>query len=193
MIKVKYFVILFLVALFGVGGFFWTKNRIVGSGVGVKKEATTAPTQAPTSQPVPNYPKIIGDFLITDKEICQENSKPVVYFFGSSGCPHCVWEKPIAQKVFSKFKDQISYHENFDSDKDGDVFQRYSDINPGYVPFLILGCKYVRVGAGEQLGKDEAESKKLEEEALTAVICKLTEGKPNSVCAAIKDKVSEIK
>lgn len=191
--KIKYFFILFLVAAFGAGGFLWTKNNLTKGKDGAVRNLATTPTAVPTTKPVPNYPKTIGDFLVTDKEICQENGKPVVYFFGSSGCPHCVWEKPIAQKVFSKFKDQISYHENFDSDKDGDVFQRYSDINPGYVPFLILGCKYVRVGAGEQLGKDEAESKKLEEEALTAILCKLTDNKPSSICSQIKEKISEVK
>lgn len=184
----KYLVILILVLLSGTGGFFWTKKNLTkGSG------GASNPTAAPTQSPAPNYPKTIGDFLITNNEICEEDGRPLVYFFGSSSCPHCVWEKPVAKEVFAKFKNEIAYHENFDSDKESDVFQRYSDINPGYVPFLILGCKYARVGAGESLGKDDAESKKLEQEALTAILCKLTEGKPSSVCAAIKDKVSEIK
>lgn len=193
MVKRKYFVVLFLVALAGATGFFWTKNNLTKGKGGTTRSLASTPTAVPTIKPAPNYQKTIGDFLVTDKEICQENGKPAVYFFGSSGCPHCVWEKPIAQKVFAKFKDQISYHENFDSDKDGEVFQKYSDINPGYVPFLILGCKYARVGAGENLGKDDAESKKLEEEALTAILCKLTDNKPNSVCLRLKDKITEIK
>lgn len=97
------------------------------------------------------------------------------------------------EKVAQKFGTEIDFHENIDSAADTDVFDKYSDINPGYVPFLILGCKYARVGAGETLGKDDAESKKLEEEALTAIICKLTNGKPSSTCASLKDKIAEVK
>ena len=96
------------------------------------------------------------------------------------------------EKVAKKFGDTIDFHKNVDSATDSDVFQKYSDINPGYVPFLIMGCKYVRVGAGENLGKDDAESQKLEEEVLTAILCKLTGGKPEGVCNSLKEKVSAI-
>jgi len=187
----KYLIVAVLVVIAGAGGFFWTKGKLT-----VKpevKDGQAAVSPAPTAQPAPNYPKTLGDFLVTDREICKENGKPLVYFFGSSSCPHCVWEKPIAQKVFGEFKDRISYHENFDSQKEMDVFQKYSDVNPGYVPFLILGCKYARVGAGESLGKDEAESKSLEEEALRAILCKLTDGKPQTSCVSVKDKIKEVK
>lgn len=189
----KYIFIVILVVAAGAAGFFWTKNNLTKkSAVGGKAQNGT-PTSAVEVKPTPDYPKIIGNFLVTNNEICKENGKPTVYFFGSSSCPHCVWEKPIAQKVFGEFKDFISYHENYDSQNDGDVFSKYSDINPGYVPFLVLGCKYARVGAGETLGKDDAESKKLEEEALTTILCKLTDSKLTSVCNSLKDKASEIK
>lgn len=184
-------IILVLILVSGAAGFFWTKSRaekVLSGSVGNEN-----PTPSIVQSPVPNYPKTIGDFLVTDKEICKENDKPIVYFFGSSGCPHCVWEKPIVQKVFNQFKNEISYHENFDSQDDNEVFQKYADINPGYVPFFILGCKYARVGAGENLGKDDAESKKLEEEALGAIVCKLTGGKPKSVCDPLRAKTSEIR
>lgn len=182
----KFIIVLILAAgAGGAAGFFTTKVNLQ-KGETPGKEAGITPTAAPTQPKVVNYPKTNGNFLVTDREICLENGKPIVYFFGSSSCPHCVWEKPIAQKVFNQFKNEISYHENFDSDKDSDVFKKYNDINPGYVPFLILGCKYVRVGAGENLGKDDAESKKLEEEALTAILCKLTDGKPSAVCSLVK-------
>ncbi len=182
----KYLIILILAAsASGAAGFFVTKDNLQkGDSTGKKTESS--PTVAPTQPKAVEYPKTNGNFLVTDKEVCLEGGKPVVYFFGSASCPHCVWEKPIAQKVFNQFKNEISYHENFDSDKDSEVFAKYSDINPGYVPFLILGCKYVRVGAGENLGKDDAESKKLEEEALTVILCKLTDGKPSAVCNLVK-------
>jgi len=190
--KVKYLVILLLVAAAGVGGFFWTKGRLTGGEIKVKGDSST-PTSAPTSQPIPSYPQTVGNFLVTDKEVCTKDGKPLVYFFGSTSCPHCVWEEPIMEKVAKKFGDTIDFHKNVDSSTDSDVFQKYSDINPGYVPFIILGCKYVRVGAGENLGKDDAESQKLEEEALTAILCKLTGSKPDSVCASVKDKTSGVK
>ena len=190
--KVKYLVILLLVAAAGVGGFFWTKGRLTGGEIKVKGDSST-PTSAPTSQPIPSYPQTVGNFLVTDKEVCTKDGKPLVYFFGSTSWPHCVWEEPIMEKVAKKFGDTIDFHKNVDSSTDSDVFQKYSDINPGYVPFIILGCKYVRVGAGENLGKDDAESQKLEEEALTAILCKLTGSKPDSVCASVKDKTSGVK
>jgi len=181
--NLKYLVFVLLIAVSAGAGFFWTKNNQTKV-LGEKQESTPSPSAVPSA--APNYPKTDGNFLVTDKEICFEDGKPIVYFFGSSSCSHCVWEKPVAQKVFNQFKNEISYHENFDSDKDSDVFIKYSDINPGYVPFLVLGCKYVRMGAGENLGKDDAESKKLEEEALTAILCKLTDGKPSTVCNLVK-------
>ncbi len=182
----KYLIILILaVGASGAAGFFVTKTNLV-KGDSTSKKTESSPTVAPTQPKAVEYPKTNGNFLVTDKEVCLEDGKPVVYFFGSASCPHCVWEKPIAQKVFNQFKNEISYHENFDTDKDSDVFIKYNDINPGYVPFLILGCKYARVGAGENLGKDDAESKKLEEEALTAILCKLTDGKPSAVCNLVK-------
>lgn len=177
--KAKYLIIILLVVLSGAVGFYWTKNKqgdILGKN---------------------GNPKTAGDFLITDKEICEEDGKPIIYFFGSSSCPHCVWEKPIAKKVFDQFKNEISYHENFDSSEDSDVFTKFQpyldEVSRNSIPFLILGCKYVRVGAGEQLGTTDEESQKLEEEALTAIVCKLTSGKPGSVCDSAKDKTSEVK
>ena len=187
--KAKYLVIVVLVLAAGYLGFSYTKKNLINPG---PTTSTSNPTVTPSPKAAPNYPLTIGQFSITDKEVCSENGKPLVYFFGSTSCPHCVWEKPIAQKVFTKFKDQISYKEDFDTQNYSEVFQRYSDINPGYIPFLVLGCKYIRVGAGENLGKDDTESKKLEEEALSTILCKLTNGNPGSVCNSLKDKVSQI-
>ncbi|RJR23428.1 thioredoxin [Candidatus Microgenomates bacterium] len=187
--NIKTLAVLFLVAASASAGFLWTKNNLSGDGEvrGEKIEPS------PTVKPAPNYPKTVGNFLITDKEVIFENEKPVIYFFGSASCPHCTWEKPIVQKVAEKFEGEIVYKENYDETPDEDVFAKYSDINPGYIPFLVLGGKYVRVGAGEQLGATEEGSKKLEEEALTAIICKLTESKPEGICTPLEEKISEIK
>lgn len=188
--KARYFLITVLVIAAGVVGFLFTRNNL---GTPTANKLTPTQSPLPTAEPTPNFPKTLGEFLVTDKEICEEEGKPLVYLFGSSSCPHCVWEKPIVKEVTDKFKGEISYHENIDTEKEMEVFQKYMDVNPqGYIPFLIFGCKYVRYGAGESLGETPEESKKLEKEALTAILCKLTEGKPESVCAAVKDKVSQI-
>ncbi|GAI38261.1 unnamed protein product [marine sediment metagenome] len=61
-----------------------------------------------------------------------------------------------------------------DPSADMDVFSKYSP--EGYVPALVLGCKYYRVGSGEIIGEEE------ENKVLTALICDLTENQPNDVC-----------
>ena len=125
----------------------------------------------------------IGNFSVSTDEICRENEKPIVYFFGSDGCPFCSWEHPIIQEVAGKFGNYISFHDNMNGQDDMDIFQRYST---GGVPTLVLGCKYYRVGAG-QTGEEEAET-----EYLTAIICKLTDNQPGGVCAEVKDLVDQI-
>ncbi|MCS7106333.1 MAG: thioredoxin family protein, partial [Candidatus Aenigmarchaeota archaeon] len=125
-----------------------------------------------------------GDFLVSKDEVCKENGKPIVYFFGISRCPHCIWEHPIINNVTSKFEGYISYHENVDTDKDIDVFQKYST---GGVPTIVLGCKYYRVGSGRRIGEEQ------EAKVLTALICKLTGNKPNEVCSNVQDLINQVK
>lgn len=127
----------------------------------------------------PEYPKTIGDFLVLDKEECFEDEKPLVYFFGHTGCPHCKWEEPVMKKATDKFGDLIVFHNNMDSQEGREIFDEYSAINQGGVPFLVLGCKYVRVGSGEQVGEEEIK-------VLTAIICQLTDGAPKEVCGEME-------
>lgn len=115
-----------------------------------------------------------GNFKeVVNAEICKENEKPVVYFFGSTTCPHCEWEKPLLKEVTSKFGDLISYHENIDSQNDIDIFSKYST---GGVPTIVIGCKYYRVGSGESIGEEG------EKQILTKLICNLTGNQPQSIC-----------
>ena len=125
----------------------------------------------------------IGNFSISEDEVCKENEKPIVYFFGSNSCPHCLWEHPIFEKVANNFEGYISFYNNMDSDKDTEVLMKYST---GGIPTLVLGCKYYRVGSGEQAG-EEAES-----ENLTALFCKLTGEKPGDICEPVKDLINQI-
>ncbi|MGB9637370.1 MAG: hypothetical protein ACPLY7_01050, partial [Microgenomates group bacterium] len=116
--KLLSIIVLVLVLAAGAGGFFWTKERLAGGEMKVKGDSSipaSTPTSAPTSQPTPSYPSIIGSFLVTDKEVCTKDGRPLVYFFGSSSCPHCMWEKPIIEKVAKEFVKEIDFHENIDS------------------------------------------------------------------------------
>lgn len=108
-----------------------------------------------------------------DTEVCMENGKPIVYFFGSTTCPHCKWEEPVLKSVIDQFGDAVVYHENIDSEKDMDVFSKYST---GSVPTLVIGCKYYRVGSGESAGEES------EKASLKKVICKATGNLPASIC-----------
>ena len=126
----------------------------------------------------------VGTFTATTDQVLTENNKPIVYFFGSETCPHCTWEKPVIAKAIAKFGSAVSYHENIDNDKDKDVFSKYST---GGIPTIIIAGKYYRVGSGENSG-EETEIKNL-----TALICKVTGNKPEAVCSAVQDIISQIK
>jgi hypothetical protein len=54
----------------------------------------------------------IGNFIVSGDEPCMEDEKPIVYFFGSSGCPACEWEYPVIVNVTAKFAGYISFHDN---------------------------------------------------------------------------------
>jgi len=96
-----------------------------------------------------------------DYDVCTENGKPIVYFFGSTSCPHCVWEKPVIGNTTALFASEISYHENMGTQTDLEVFQRYATYNRGSVPFIVIGCQFIRLGSGESMAADEATIKEL--------------------------------
>ena len=41
-----------------------------------------------------------GNMKMKDVDICYEDGKPIVYFFGSNSCGYCQWEHPILHGVF---------------------------------------------------------------------------------------------
>lgn len=127
-----------------------------------------------TPEPESKQETTIGDFMVSGDEICMEDGKPIVYFFGSTSCPGCNWEHPVIENATAKFEGYISFHDNTDSTADSEIFAKYST---GYIPTLVLGCKYYRVGAGSRLGEDQ------EAKVLTALICDLTDNKPVDVCS----------
>lgn len=115
----------------------------------------------------------IGNFIVSEDEICKEEDKPTIYFFGSDSCGYCKWEHPVIVNVTSNFEGYISLHDNMNSDADRDIFSKYST---GGVPTLVFGCKYYRVGAGTGMGEEQ------ESKVLTALICDLTSNEPADVC-----------
>ncbi len=125
----------------------------------------------------------IGNFSVSGDEVCKENGKPIIYFFGSQGCGYCNWEHPVMEAVALRFEEYIAFHNNMDSDADKDIFSKYST---GGIPTLVFGCKYSRVGAGTQSGEE------LEAKNLTALICKLTDGQPADVCSRVQDLIDQI-
>jgi thiol-disulfide isomerase/thioredoxin len=128
---------------------------------------------------------VLGNFIDTGEEVCKEDGKPIIYFFGSNSCPHCLWEHPIFGEVVAKFKDFISFHDNMDSSADSKVFSEYS--SQGAIPTLVLGCKYARTGSGESVGESE------EAKNLTALFCKLTDNQPSDVCSSVQELINQIK
>lgn len=110
---------------------------------------------------------------IVELDVCMESDKPIVYYFGSASCPYCEWEKPLITEVVAQFGDAIDYRLRYDGTEDVDVLLKYGY---GSVPAVIAGCKYYRIGAGQQLGEEG------EKEVLRAVICRATGGVPSSIC-----------
>jgi thiol-disulfide isomerase/thioredoxin len=118
--------------------------------------------------------RTVGNFVYTGEELCTSGEKPIVYFFGTSWCPHCRWEKPIIKQVADEFADSIDfrfYELDLQSapEEDMRVFRRFSQ--NGAVPTLVFGCRYYRIGSGESFGEDA------EKEALRALMCKITGGR----------------
>lgn len=109
--------------------------------------------------------EMLGNMKMKDVDICYENGKPLVYFFGSNSCGYCQWEHPIVEKVAEAFGDSISFHNNMDNNADREVFNEYSG---GPIPTAVYGCKYYQIGAGSSLGEQ------MEEDILTAYMCVIT-------------------
>ena len=117
----------------------------------------------------------IGNFIGSTDAPCTEDGKPIIYFFGNDGCSACRWEHPILERVTSKFEGYVAVHDNMNNaGTDRAVFSRYST---GSIPTIVLGCRYYRIGAGVRIGEEQ------EERVLTALICSLTENKPEAVCS----------
>ena len=178
-------VLIFLLAgITFFAGMMWMKNQNLEER---KPSDANQELQDENQQVIEPLETTIGGFALTQDEICKEDDKPLIYYFGYSGCPHCTWNHPILQAVAEKVPDQISFHDIMDKlEQDQDIQEKYISISQGAVPFFVFGCKYVRLGSGESYGEVD------EENFLTALICKLADNQPEKVCASVKDLVDQI-
>jgi thiol-disulfide isomerase/thioredoxin len=121
-----------------------------------------------------NLPTIGGFDDITSANI---TGKPAVYFFGTTWCPHCGWERPIFGNVTGMFGNSIDVKKlEIDIVQPATEMEIFSHYSPeGKIPVIIIGGKYFRVGSGESIG-EEAET-----QVLTALICKVA-GSPIDAC-----------
>ena len=130
---------------------------------------------SPQPQPFANL--TFGNYKVIDEEICKENGKPIIYFFGADFCPFCAKERIAlieALKHYGTFSglvkinssegevptyslanatyksDYFSLHAyEVDEQKvpEEDSNIRKEFSSRGGVPLVVLGCKYYRNGA----------------------------------------------
>jgi len=110
----------------------------------------------------------IGNFRNIESATIE--GRPVIYFFGTTWCPHCAWERPIFLNVTAKFSGFIETKvTEIDIEQptlEMEIFKHYS--TEGKIPVIVIGGKYFRVGSGESLGQQT------EENVLTAILCKVS-------------------
>jgi thiol-disulfide isomerase/thioredoxin len=128
----------------------------------------------------------IGGFMDIESAIIG-SGKPRAYFFGTTWCPHCKWEKPIFQEVTAKFSDYVDITmveiDVEQPDEEMHVFNHYSP--DGYIPLIVFEGKYFRIGAGETLGEDG------ERQVLTAFLCKITNS-PGDITECSQPDITEL-
>lgn len=129
-------------------------------------------TEPPFEEPVQEETPV--GFVPTEDEVCLEDGKPVIHYFGSTTCPHCGWERPVITEVAESFGDNIVFYDHTDSDAETDLMMKY---NPqGYIPMMVLGCRYYHIGAGENSGEEVHKGE------ITEIICELTNNEPAELC-----------
>jgi thiol-disulfide isomerase/thioredoxin len=150
--------------------------------------AVEQPVQQPAQQQAA-APPVVGTFeTFNDSgyEAELQDGKPVIRLFSTTWCPHCVWVKPVFDRIAKEYVDAgkiVAYHweiDTFDNTLTEAVetvvpeteMAVYAHFNPGgSIPTFILGGKYYRVGNGFEAQSDLVK----EEAAFRAVIDKLIE------------------
>jgi len=119
----------------------------------------------------------IGGFM--DIPSASITGRPAAYFFSTTWCPHCAWERPVFMNVTAKFAGYIDVIKTeidiSQPPTEMAVFNHYSP--QGSIPVIVIGGKYFRVGSGESIGQDA------ETNVLTALLCKAA-GDPIADCSS---------
>jgi len=125
----------------------------------------------------------ITTFKETGKELCTENSKPVIRLFSTTKCKHCAWIKDTFDSVVSEYDNIVAYHWELDTGdnilteevetavpkREVEVFKEFSTERK--VPVFVFGCEYARIGNGYENEDDLVK----EDGEFRAVIAKLVE------------------
>ncbi|MFC2174985.1 thioredoxin family protein [archaeon] len=120
--------------------------------------------------PFDDYDLTLSAETIGYFRMVNEDPRPFAYFFGTTWCPHCKWEKPIFTRVAQKFPSITTHMVEVDLEPDHPEISTFNHYSPGgSIPLVIVGGNYYRVGSGEVLGEET------EEQLLTALFCKISD------------------
>jgi len=181
-------VLLLVIASF-LMGVIWTQSRQKGEVEEQLPQETGETVLQPEEERVLGESSAgIGNFkVLTEEEVCREDDLPVVYYFGSSSCPHCTWEYPVVKSVMDQFEGEIAFKDGMDNIEEyQETWDQYVSLNQNSYPFMILGCRYWQLGSGESFGEEK------EAENIAALLCKLTNGEPAGVCAPLQEVIDSI-
>jgi thiol-disulfide isomerase/thioredoxin len=130
------------------------------------------------------FNKTIGNFKKIEDDPCySDDGKLLVYYFGSSDCPYCEWQKPVIEAALLPFENQVSFKNNTDNENDLDIFSKYSD---GSIPLIVIGCNYYRVGAGINSSEQE------DIDVISSLVCSMIDGNSNETCEDLEELINKI-
>ena len=111
-------------------------------------------------------------YLVNSGDICKaENSNgqlvPIVRWYSTPTCPHCIWVRGTVDKVLAEYEANgsiIAHHWEISMDNATGAYGKdllangsyglipeselsaFNALGKGYVPTFVLGCKYYKVG-----------------------------------------------
>ena len=180
--------ILLLVVASFLMGMIWTQSR-------QKDEVENLPVDQQEEEALEQEEQVsgesaaaLGNFKTLEKtEVCLEDDKPLVYYFGRSSCPYCTWQHPVITSAVEGFENVIAFHDNMDKPEvDREIYEKYSLLNQGAIPFIVIGCQYWQLGSGEAFGEEQ------EANHIAALICKVTNNEPEEICAPLQETIDSI-